>query len=211
MILDLRSPAGLAEINAPLATPFSSENWVRLKYFHFPDLPLTDSFVDAVTVGSTSWPMPAVSSIQELVNMLDSLLYDSGAGLDRVVHAFYDGHTLEVCPVKSMTLSTDFATFLKLGENLLSGECYETALFEERLSVFSHFNVTVKNVRGSWNGTTHDEVIARILRDGEIISHRHYFRGPVRQLEVAVNSVRKDGTMAEHYTNEIFALGIEYE
>ena len=89
MILDLRSPAGLAEINAPLATPFSSENWVRLKYFHFPDLPLTDSFIDAITVGSTSWPMPAVSSIQELVNMLDSLLT-----------------TLVLAPIASFTPST---------------------------------------------------------------------------------------------------------
>ena len=44
MIIDVSGSAGLAAVELPLKQPLSSENSIRLKYSHLPDLPLLDAF-----------------------------------------------------------------------------------------------------------------------------------------------------------------------
>ena len=39
MILDIAGAVGLAAVEVPVKQPLSSENSVRLKYSHLPDLP----------------------------------------------------------------------------------------------------------------------------------------------------------------------------
>ena len=44
MILDVNGTSGVATIDVALRHPISSENAVRLRHFHLPDLPLLDAF-----------------------------------------------------------------------------------------------------------------------------------------------------------------------
>ena len=49
MIIDVSGAVGLAAVEVPLRQPLSSENFLRLKYSHLPDLPLLDAFSGGFT------------------------------------------------------------------------------------------------------------------------------------------------------------------
>ena len=67
MIVDVQGGAGLAIQRVP--SSYNSDNFVRLKYFHFPDLPLLDVFTAGFTVNGTVFDIPAVSSLKRCTNI----------------------------------------------------------------------------------------------------------------------------------------------
>ena len=78
MILNVEGTVNeLTVLNVKLQTPFTSKHWIRLKYTHLPPLPLHNGFDDAVTFGVepniTSLNVPAFSSIEELVGILNAM------------------------------------------------------------------------------------------------------------------------------------------
>ena len=60
MIIDVQGTSGVVQQSIPIS-PINADTQVRLKYFHFPDLPLLDAHVDAVTANSETFTIPAVS------------------------------------------------------------------------------------------------------------------------------------------------------
>ena len=205
MILDVQGPAGLVKTRIPNQS-ISTDKVVKLKYFHFPDLPLLDSFVAAVTVNGNAKTIPAVSSIQELVGELDAIV-DGGL---RIFHAWWDGYELEVCTKASaVTLSGDFATLLKMETALAANTCYSSSLFENVISLYSHYAVCVGDVRGFYTGDGgYNEVIAKVRRDGGVAVHAHSFRRPLSALDVYVTVVKRDGTIVPYTSPEIWSLGL---
>ena len=207
MILDVAGGIGLAAVEVPVKQPLSSENSVRLKYSHLPDLPLLDAFAAGFTVNSEAFDIPAVSSIEELVYHLDSLV----TGGARVCYVWFDGSEFEICTgTNAITLSTAFAAVLKMPTTLAANTCYSSSLYESKISLYSHYAVAIKNVRGMWDGNEYDEVIAKIRRDNDVShSHTHYLRGSVMALDVRILTVKRDGTIAAYTAPEIWSIGIE--
>ena len=206
MILDVQGSAGTVEQSIPVV-PIGPDTQIRLKYFHFPDLPLLDTFVDALTVNGQKFTIPAVSSIEQLVNELDSLV----EGVTRVCYVWYNFSEFEICVgTQSITLSAAFAAVVKLPVALVANTCYSTSLYESTISLYSHFAVQVQNVRGHWSDNEYDTVIAKVRRDGDVsAAHTHYFRGDLVLLEMTVNVVKRDGTVAQYVSPEIWSLGLE--
>lgn len=206
MILDVQGSAGTVEQSIPVV-PIGPDTQIRLKYFHFPDLPLLDTFVDALTVNGQKFTIPAVSSIEQLVNELDSLV----EGVTRVCYVWYNFSEFEICVgTQSITLSAAFAAVVKLPVALVANTCYSTSLYESTISLYSHFAVQVQNVRGHWSDNEYDTVIAKVRRDGDVsAAHTHYFRGDLVLLEMSVNVVKRDGTVAQYVSPEIWSLGLE--
>ena len=207
MILDIAGAVGLADVEVPLKQPLSNENSVRLRYSHLPDLPLLDAFTAGFTADEENFDIPAVSSIQELVYHLDSLV----TGGNRVCYVWYDGAEFEICTgTNGITLSVAFAAVLKMPTTLAANTCYSSSLYESKISLYSHYAVAVKHCRGMWDGSEYDEVIAKVRRDNDVSqAHTHYLRGPVEALEVRILTVKRDGTIAEYTAPEIWSIGIE--
>ena len=207
MILDVAGAVGLAEVEVPLKQPLSNENSVRLRYSHLPDLPLLDAFTGGFTADEENFDIPAVSSIQELVYHLDSLV----TGGNRVCYVWYDGAEFEICTgTNGITLSVAFAAVLKMPTTLAANTCYSSSLYESKISLYSHYAVAVKHCRGMWDGSEYDEIIAKVRRDNDVsLAHTHYLRGPVEALEVRILTVKRDGTIAEYTAPEIWSIGIE--
>ena len=205
MIVDVQGGAGLAIQRVP--SSYNSDNFVRLKYFHFPDLPLLDVFTAGFTVNGTVFDIPAVSSIEELAEELN-VLYESG---QRVCYAFYDKHEFELCVgAQAITLSAQFAALLKTGLTLAVNTCYSSAMYGSLLSVYGHYEVAVKHVRGFFDGRVFNNVIAKIRRDGDVSSaHSHYFKTSIDSIELSVRVVKKDGTSVPYDSPEIWSLGLE--
>ena len=213
MIVDVQGSAGLAE--KELFQSKTSENYVRLKYFHFPDLPLLDAHLEAVVVTNQTFDIAAVSSIAHLVEELDGLRwYDAQTPPvgHRVFYAWYDGSEFEVCTgTNAVTLSAAFASLLKLPTALTANTCYSSSLFESQISVFSHFNVNVAGIRGFYTGKHFNSVIAKIRRDGDVsAAHSHYFKRTVASVEISVDAVKRDGTISPYTAPEIWSLGLEF-
>ena len=180
---------------------------MKLKYSHLPDLPLLDAFTGGFTVDEENFNIPAVSSIQELVDHLDSLV----TGGDRVCYVWYNSHEFEICAgTNAITVSAAFAAALKLPTTLAANTCYSSSLFESQISLYSHYAVAVRHCRGMWDGSEYDEIIAKVRRDNDVSSaHTHYLRGPVESLEVRILTVKRDGTLAEYTAPEIWSIGLE--
>ena len=209
MILDVNGTSGVATIDVALRHPISSENAVRLRHFHLPDLPLLDAFTAALTVNSKVFNIPIVSSIEELVDILDDM-DDSGT---RVCYVWYNSHEFEICAgTQTITLSNEFAALLKLPTTLVAGTCYSSSLYESNISIYSHYAVAIAGVRGMWNGSDYDEVVAKVRRDGDISgAYFHYLRGAEMALGIRILTVKRDGTVGQYTSPEIWSIGLEVQ
>ena len=207
MILDVAGAIGLAAVERPLKQPLSNENSIRLKYSHLPDLPLLDAFTAGFTADEEVFDIPAVSSVEELVYHLDSLV----TGGERVCYVWFDGNELTVCAgTNAITVSAAFAAVIKMPTTLAANTCYSASLYESKISLYSHYAVAIKHCRGMWTGSAYDEIIAKVRRDNDISSaHTHYLRGPVESLEVRILTVKRDGTISEYSAPEIWSIGLE--
>ena len=209
MILDIVGSANeVVSKQVRMSSVLSTGHAVRVSYFHFPDLPLFDEEKDAISVTGTDFTVPAVSSIQELVNVLDTFVKDA----NRVFYAWYDDNELELCTgVHPVTLSASFAARIKMPTTLAATTCYSAALYEKHVSTYSHFVVRVGNAQGEWDGDNFNEFIAKIRRNGEG-THKmntHYFSREIDTVVVDVFTVKKDGTITPFTSPEIWALGLE--
>ena len=207
MIIDVSGAVGLAAVEVPLRQPLSSENFLRLKYSHLPDLPLLDAFSGGFTVNGEVFDIPAVSSIQELLGILDSLVQ----GNSRVCYVWYNCHEFEICTgTQNITVGAAFAAVLKLPTTLVANTCYSSSLYEAQISIYSHYAVAVKHCRGMFDGGYYNEIIAKVRRDNDLSSaHSHYLKGPVEALEVRILTVKRDGTIAEYTAPEIWSIGLD--
>lgn len=207
MIIDVQGTSGIVEKVVPIS-PINAESQVRLKYFHFPDLPLLDSFVDAVAANSETFTIPAVSSIEQLVNVLDSLVDVNGT---RLCYVWYNFSEFELCVgPHAITLTQAFADVVKLPTALVANTCYSTSLYETQISLYSHYAVQVEGVKGFFSDNGYNTVVAKVRRDGDVsAAHIHNFRGDAITLHLTVSVVKKDGTVAAYTSPEVWSLGLE--
>ena len=207
MIIDVQGEFGVVEQSIPIS-PINADTRVRLKYFHFPDLPLLDAYVDAVTANSETFTIPAVSSIEQLVNELDSLADVNGV---RICYVWYNFSEFELCVgPQAMTLTQAFADVVKLPTTLTANTCYSTSLYETQISLYSHYAVQIAGVKGFFSDNGYNTVIAKVRRDGDVsAAHTHFFRGNEIALDLIVNVVKKDGTVAAYTSPEVWSLGLE--
>ena len=68
--------------------------------------------------------------------------------------------------------------------------CWSSALFNDRLKTYSHWNVYVKNLKGMFDGVAHSEILAKVRDDGTIYGETHTFESDVRNLQVSVSAKR---------------------
>ena len=207
MILDIQGGVGHAEKTVQLQKAVTSADSIRLKYFHFPGLPLLDLFPAGVTVGGVAHDILPVSSIPQLVNRMDAITHNAS----RVFFCFYNAHEFELCTGgNAVTLSAGLAAVLKMGTTLQANSCYSSALFEGELSLYSHFAVQVGHTRGFWDGALHNETIARVRRDRDIsTAHSHFFNSAITYLDFRVLAVKKDGTHSLYDSPEVWSAGLE--
>ncbi len=212
MIVEITGSEGEVTQSFPIAAQgIGVNNTVRLKYFHFPALPLLDEFTEALTVNSEVFDVPASSSIEDIVNVLDNFVQ----GGNRVAYCWYSGSEFEICAgTQNITLSAAFAAILKLPTTLVANSCYSSSLFESSLSIYSHFTVQIEHARGYWYNNAYDSIIAKIRRgeqgDRDVSgSHSHYFRAPVGSLELSVQAVTRDGVSVAYVSPEVWSLGLE--
>ena len=211
MILDVTGSASeLVTKRIPMKERLSTDYYVRLNYLHLPDLPLLDEEKDAFEVaGSGVWDtVSAVSSVEELVNLLDGFMYNNV----RVFYAWYSDNELEICTgANAVTLSPTFSALLKMPAALTANTCYSSSIFPRQISQYSHYAVRVGSARGEWDGAAFNEFIAKVRRDGEGWNkiHKHYFRRAVDTVDVAVFAVKKDGTILPYTSPDIWAIGLE--
>ena len=207
MILDVSGPIGITHASVPLASPLDQRHYVKLKYLHLPELPLLDAFVGALTCNAEVFDVPAVNSIEALVNVLDGLMQLT----TRVCYVWYSGHEFEICAgTQNITLSAEFAALLKLPTTLVQSQCYSSSIYAKSISVYSHYSVVVRGCTGMWNGQGFDEVIAKVRRDGVIDAHPHYFSAIQTGLDVDVYAVTRLGDILEYESPEVWSLGLEY-
>jgi len=206
----------LTVFNVKLQNPFTSKHWIRLKYTHLPPLPLHNGFDGAISFGypeTTSLDIPPFSSIEELCDILNGYR-DNRTPAEQLLWAFYDGREFELCTGSYMpvVLHQDLVDFLKMPSALMATHtCWSSALFNDRLKSFSHWNVYVKNLKGMYDGRVHSELLAKVRDDGVIYGSVHKFESDVRNLQVTVLPVQKDGVVLEGYlAKENFSIGLEF-
>ena len=208
MILDIEGTAGSATKRVLIETAFSPDNYVRLKYFHFPELPMLPAFEDAVTIGNEIHNVDPSSSVREIVNQLDALLYNAV----RVMYCWYNAHEFEICTgTTAVTLSAAFAAAVKMPITLAASTCYSSSLYEDQLTQYSHYAVRVGGVRGFWDGAGYNEIIGKVWRDRDVSNaHSHFFATQTPAVEVAVFVVGRDGSLTEYISPEVWSLGLEF-
>ena len=203
MILDIQGSAGEITKSIPLQRAVTASDRVKLKYFHLPKLPLLDAFQDAVTTPGGASNIPPVSSIDALCNELDSITH----GGNRILYCWYNKSEFEICTVAPVvTLSAAFAALLKMPTTLAANTCYSSSIFEDEVSLYSHYAVRVGHTRGFFSGATYNNVIAKVRRDGDVThAHSHYFDSSTTHLDVSVFAVKRDGAMHKYIAPEIWS------
>ena len=191
MILEVRGSLGECKKTVRLANAFTAKNTIKLKYVHLPPLSLIQAFSGAVTVtagGITEiYDIPKTPSYAALANELDKLTFD---GTQRVCFAYYYGDSFEInADALDINLSADFASFLKCGQTILGEHTMDTSLHASHTHHFSHYEVVVKQTKGTFDGVSFDECVGRIRRDGKIIAGEHHFADTVSYLDVEVYEV----------------------
>ena len=206
----------LTVFNVKLQNPFTSKHWIRLKYTHLPPLPLHNGFDGAISFGypeTTSLDIPPFSSIEELCDILNGFR-DNRTPAEQLLWAFYDGREFELCTGSYMpvVLHQDLVDFLKMPSALMATQtCWSSALFNDTLRTYSHWNVYVKNLQGVYNGTDHTELLAKIRDDGTIYGEAHNLLSDVRNLQVSVLPVSIYGEIGTGYTaSSNLSIGLEF-
>ena len=105
MILDIAGAVGLAAVEVPVKQPLSSENSVRLKYSHLPDLPLLDAFTAGFVVSKKTLTSRRYQASKSWC--ITSTLVQGG---NRVCYVWFDGSEFEICTgTQAITVSAAFA------------------------------------------------------------------------------------------------------
>ena len=181
----------LTVFNVKLHVPFTSKHWIRLKYAHLPKLPLNDGFNAGISFGypvTITIDIPPFSSMENLCDYINSFR-DNQTPSQQLLWAFYDGREFELCTGSYMpvVLSQALVDFLKMPSALMSTQtCWSSALFNDTLRTYSHWNVYVKNLQGVYNGLDHTELLAKVRDDGTIYGEAHNLLSDVRNLQVTV-------------------------
>ena len=158
-------------------------------------------------MGGVAHNIVPVSSIAQLINQLDAIKHNGV----RVLFCFYNAHEFELCVgANAVTLSADLATALKMDTALAANTCYSSALFEEELSLYSHFAVQVSHTRGLWNGSNFNNTIARVRRDRNISAvYPHPFSSATSSIDFVVLAVKRDGTASLYDSPDVWSVGLE--
>ena len=191
MILEVRGSLGECKKTVRLANAFTAKNTIKLKYVHLPPLSLIPAFPNAVSIEqgelSDVYDIPKTPSYGALANELDKLVFD---GNQRPLYAYYDGNAFEInTSGLTVNFSQEFASFLKMPQTVLPERTMDSNLDASHTHHFSHYEVVVKETKGTFDGISFDECVGRVRRDGKIISGDHHFAGIVTYLDVEVYEV----------------------
>ena len=211
MILEVRGSAGGARKTIRLSDPFTAKNTIKLQYVHLPPLPLTPRFVGAVNVQeglvSESYNIEPQPSLAALADALDKLYFDED---ERLMHCYYDSGAFEINNLaQTLNFGETFATFLKFPGTMIPEAAMDSNLDASHIHHFSHYEVVVKQTKGTYDGVGFDECVGRIRRDGKIIAGEHHFTGPVINLEVEVFVVDIGGGGERLVTTVDWAVGFD--
>ena len=161
MILDVRGSQAAKKV-IQLGTPLEAQNTVQLKYFRFPPMPLVPEFVDAISCSGQTFTVDPQTSLAGLAHYLQKLLLADGSPL---FFAFYDesANLFEIVNRQSVSIafSTELADYLMFSAIFPANAQWEIGLSEKVIDQYTHYAVTVKNVKGSYDGRDYDEVIGR--------------------------------------------------
>ena len=209
MILDVRGSQAAKKV-IQLGTPLEAQNTVQLKYFRFPPMPLVPEFVDAISCSGQTFNVDPQTSLAGLAHYLQKLLLADGSAL---FFAFYDesANLFEIVNRQNVSIafSTELAAYLMFSVIFPAGAQWEIGLSEKVIDQYTHYAVTVKNVKGSYDGRDYDEVIGRVYRDGVIETVPHNIRNTTRRLDVEVRAVRLSGESEAYSTTIEWGLGLE--
>jgi len=215
MLLDVRG-TGDAKKVVQLASPLQESNTIQLKYLRFPPMPLVPNFYNAVYMHVSINPfvdywfhLDIHTSLSALAHTMSQLEYDG----NRLFRAFYNetANKFEIDNLSSQLIQfgDSFRDFMNFPQVFPADAHWEIGLSEEVIDAYSHYRVSVKNVKGCHDGRDYDEVIGRVYRDGRIESHAHNFRTTTSSLDIEVRAARLDNE-TEAYGSEIeWALGFE--
>ena len=210
MILDVRGSQAAKKV-IQLATPLRAQNTVQLTYFRFPPMPLVPQFVDAILCSGETFTVDPQTSLAGLAHYLQKLLLASNG--TALFFAFYDeaANLFEIVNRQAIDIafSDELAAYLMFSPVFPAQHEWEIGLSEKVIDQYSHYAVTVKNVKGSYDGRDYDEVIGRVYRDGTIQTVPHNFRTTTRQLDVEVRAVRLSGESEPYETTIEWGLGLE--
>ena len=205
MILDVRGSQAAKKV-IQLATPLETQNTVQLKYFRFPAMPSGLCRRDYLR-----WPrvrrrppnlagrpcaLPTATSAGRRKRVVFRLLR-------RICEPIRDRQSV------SIAFSIEFAGYLMFDTIFPANAAWEIGLSEKVIDQYTHYAVTVKNVKGSYDGRDYDEVIGRVYRDGVIETVPHNLRNTTRRLDVEVRAVRLSGESEPYSTTIEWGLGLE--
>ena len=213
-LLDVRG-TGVAKKVVQLASPLQESNTIQLKYLRFPPLPLVTFWYNAILdLSDLSAPehlhiMPQ-SSLAGLAHYLTQLV---NAGGNRLFRAFYNesANKFEIDNLQSALVffSIPFADYMNFPTDFPPNAHWEIGISEKVIDAYSHYRVSVKNVKGCHDGRDYDEIIGRVYRDGRIETHKHNFRNTTRQLDIEVRAARLDNETEAYESETEWAVGFE--
>ena len=132
---------------------------------------------------------------------------------NRLFRAFYNetANKFEIDNVapNEIRFSDSFRGFMNFAQVFPAGAHWEIGLSEEVIDAYSHYRVSVKDVKGCHDGRDYDEVIGRVYRDGRIETHKHNFRNTTRQLDIEVRAARLDNETEAYESGIEWAVGFE--
>ena len=134
-----------------------------------PRLPFRFAREAQVTVDGVVHDLPDARSLAHLASVLSELKNSSD---ETAMNCYYSQHEFEVCVENDdVTLAADLATALRLPETLVAGECYSSALEEERLNESDYYRIVVEglDVRGYFENQAHTQTVEE-FRQGESLS-----------------------------------------
>ena len=150
------------------------------------------------------------SSLAGLAHYLSQLV---NAGGNRLFRAFYNetANKFEIDNLQSSYafFSDNFADYMNFPPNFLPNAHWEIGISEKVIDAYSHYRVSVKNVKGCHDGRDYDEIIGRVYRDGRIETHKHNFRNTTRKLDIEVRAARLDNETEAYETEIGWAVGFE--
>ena len=211
MLLDVRG-TGVSKKTVQLANPLQESNTIQLKYLRFPPLPLVPFWYNAVLdlAAPEYFDIMPQSSLAGLAHYLSQLV---NAGGNRLFRAFYNetANKFEIDNLQSsyVFFSANFSDYMNFHTNFPPNAHWEIGISEKVIDAYSHYRVSVKNVKGCHDGRDYDEVIGRVYRDGRIETHKHNFRNSTSSLDIEVRAARLDNETEAYESETEWAVGFE--
>ncbi len=148
----------------------SSLRWqgvsMRIVDVTLPRIAIIGPLTAAVTIGASTFDLPAIYSMDQLVHFFDDILYNGV----RAAYAFWSNSEFELCTVPAMTFAATLGGFLKFPVTVPAGTCVSSHIGIAELDR-EHTGYSVQMIGSGVRGITTDATTFELSETVALLGH----------------------------------------